>query len=284
MLEQLSDKVKQELREWTERMVGPERKERLQALARTGNEYGVDPFGFNLDYSLSALAPFFWLYRHYHRVETFGIEKVPKGRVLLISNHSGQLPMDGAMIGVSLLLEADPPRAIRSMVEKWVPSLPYVSTFMARVGQIVGTPENCRRLLEADEAILVFPEGVRGLGKLWPQRYQLQDFGLGFMRLALETDTPIVPIAVVGAEEQSPALVDVKPLAKLLGFPSFPLTVTGMPLPLPTKYRIYFGDPLRFTGRADDEDSELDKKVRTVKTAIQGMLNQGLKERQGVFW
>ncbi|WPB74548.1 lysophospholipid acyltransferase family protein [Archangium violaceum] len=284
MLEQLSDKVKQELREWTERMVGPERKERLQALARTGNEYGVDPFGFNLDYSLSALAPFFWLYRHYHRVEAFGVENVPKGRVLLISNHSGQLPMDGAMIGVALLLEADPPRAIRSMVEKWVPSLPYVSTFMARVGQIVGTPENCRRLLESDEAILVFPEGVRGLGKLWPQRYQLQDFGLGFMRLALETDTPIVPIAVVGAEEQSPALVDIKPLARLLGFPSFPLTVTGMPLPLPTKYRIYFGDPLHFTGRADDEDSELDKKVRTVKTAIQGMLNQGLKERQGVFW
>lgn len=284
MLEQLGDKVKQELREWTERMVGPERKERLSALARTGNEYGVDPFGFNLDYSLSALAPFFWLYRHYHRVETYGIEKVPKGRVLLISNHSGQLPMDGAMIGVSLLLEADPPRAIRSMVEKWVPTLPYVSTFMARVGQIVGTPENCRRLLEADEAILVFPEGVRGLGKLWPQRYQLQDFGLGFMRLALETDTPIVPIAVVGAEEQAPALVDVKPLAKLLGFPTFPLTVTGMPLPLPTKYRIYFGDPLHFTGRADDEDSELDKKVRTVKSAIQAMLNQGLKERQGVFW
>ncbi|MFL5355080.1 lysophospholipid acyltransferase family protein [Archangium sp.] len=284
MLEHFSDKVKQELREWTERMVGPERKERLQALARSGNEYGVDPFGFNLDYSLSALAPFFWLYRKYHRVETYGIEKLPRGRVLLISNHSGQLPMDGAMIGVSLLLEADPPRAIRSMVEKWVPSLPYVSTFMARVGQIVGTPENCRRLLEADEAILVFPEGVRGLGKLWPQRYQLQEFGLGFMRLALETDTPIVPVAVVGAEEQAPALMDVKPMAKLLGFPSFPVTVTGLPLPLPTKYRIYFGDPLHFTGRPDDEDSELDKKVRTVKTAIQTMLNQGLKERQSVFW
>ncbi|PTL77718.1 lysophospholipid acyltransferase family protein [Vitiosangium sp. GDMCC 1.1324] len=284
MLEQLGDKVKQELRGWTERMMGPERKERLQALARSGNEYGVDPFGFNLDYSLSALAPLVWLYKHYHRVETYGIEKVPKGRVLLISNHSGQLPMDGAMIGVSLLLEAEPPRAIRSMVEKWVPSLPYVSTFMARVGQIVGTPENCRRLLEADEAILVFPEGVRGLGKLWPQRYQLQEFGLGFMRLALETDTPIVPVAVVGAEEQAPALMDVKPVAKLLGFPTFPVTVTGLPLPLPTKYRIYFGDPLRFTGRPDDEDSELDKKVRTVKTAIQTMLNQGLKDRQGVFW
>ena len=284
MLEQLGDKVKRELRQWTERMVGPERKQRLEALGHLGNEYGVDPFGFNLDYSLSALAPIVWLYRNYHRVETRGIEKVPKGRVLLVSNHSGQLPMDGAMIGCSMLLEADPPRHLRSMVEKWVPTLPYVSTFMARVGQIVGTPENCRRLLEAEEAILVFPEGTRGLGKLWPQRYQLQEFGLRFMRLALETDTPIVPVAVVGAEEQSPALMDVKPLAKMLGFPSFPITVTGVPVPLPTKYRIYFGDPLRFTGGSDDEDSELDKKVRTVKSAIQAMLNQGLKERQGVFW
>ncbi len=284
MLEPLSDKVKKRLREWTEEMAGEDRKERLQALARTENEYGVDPFGFHLDYSLAAVAPFLWLYRHYHRVEVHGIEKVPPGRVLLISNHSGQLPMDGAMIGVAMMMEADPPRAIRSMVEKWVPSLPYVSTFMARVGQIVGTPENCRRLLLADEAILVFPEGTRGISKLWPQRYQLQEFGLGFMRLALETDTPIVPIAVVGAEEQAPALVDVKPLAKLLGFPAFPLTPTGLPLPLPTKYRIYFGDPLHFTGRPDDEDSELDKKVRVVKTAIQSMIHQGLKERRSVFW
>jgi 1-acyl-sn-glycerol-3-phosphate acyltransferase len=78
--------------------------------------------------------------------------------------------------------------------------------------------------------------------------------------------------------------MDLKPVAKLLGFPSFPVTPTGLPIPLPTKYRIYFGDPLRFTGRPDDEDSELDKKVRTVKAAIQSMLHQGLKERRGVFW
>ncbi|MFP2933126.1 lysophospholipid acyltransferase family protein [Pyxidicoccus sp. 3LG] len=284
MLERLTDRVKKGLRDWTDRLANDEQKGRLLALARPENEYGVDPFGFNLDYSLSALAPFLWLYRNYFRVETYGIEKVPAGRVLLVSNHSGQLPMDGAMIGVSMMLEASPPRAIRSMVEKWVPSLPYVSTFMARVGQIVGTPENCRRLLESEEAILVFPEGTRGINKLWPQRYQLQEFGLGFMRLALETRTPIVPVAVVGAEEQAPALMDLKPVAKLLGFPSFPVTPTGLPIPLPTKYRIYFGDPLRFTGRPDDEDSELDKKVRTVKAAIQSMLHQGLKERRGVFW
>jgi 1-acyl-sn-glycerol-3-phosphate acyltransferase len=284
MFERLGDKVRQRLKGWTEQMAGDERKEQLQALARTENEYGVDPFGFNLDYSLAAVAPLLWLYRKYHRVETFGIEKVPKGRVLLVANHSGQLPMDGAMIGVAMMMEAHPPRAIRSMVEKWVPTLPYISTFFARVGQIVGTPENCRRLLAAEEAILVFPEGARGITKLWPQRYQLQEFGLGFMRLALETDTPIVPIAVVGAEEQAPALVDVKPVAKLLGFPAFPLTPTGLPFPLPTKYRLYFGDPMHFSGRADDEDSELDKKVRTVKAAIQTMIHQGLKERRGIFW
>ncbi|MCP3104839.1 acyltransferase family protein [Myxococcus sp. K15C18031901] len=284
MLERLGDRVKKGLREWTDRLANDEQKERLHALARPQNEYGVDPFGYNLDFSLSAVAPFLWLYRNYFRVETFGIEKVPAGRVLLVSNHSGQLPLDGAMIGVSMMLEASPPRAIRSMVEKWVPSLPYVSTFMARMGQIVGTPENCRRLLESDEAILVFPEGQRGISKLWPQRYQLQEFGLGFMRLALETRTPIVPVAVVGAEEQAPALMDLKPVAKLLGFPAFPVTPTGLPIPLPTKYRIYFGDPMHFTGRPDDEDSELDKKVRTVKASIQSMLHQGLKERRGVFW
>jgi 1-acyl-sn-glycerol-3-phosphate acyltransferase len=284
MFERLGDKVRQRLKGWTEDMAGEERKEQLQALARTENEYGVDPFGFNLDYSLAAVAPLLWLYRRYHRVETFGIDKIPPGRVLLVSNHSGQLPMDGAMIGVAMMMEAHPPRAIRSMVEKWVPTLPYISTFFARVGQIVGTPENCRRLLNAGEAILVFPEGARGITKLWPQRYQLQEFGLGFMRLALETDTPIVPVAVVGAEEQAPALMDIKPVAKLLGFPAFPITPTGLPFPLPTKYRLYFGDPMHFTGRADDEDSELDKKVRTVKAAIQTMIHQGLKERRGIFW
>jgi 1-acyl-sn-glycerol-3-phosphate acyltransferase len=284
MFEGLGDKVRQRLKGWTEQMAGEERKSELQALARTENEYGVDPFGFNLDYSLAAVAPLLWLYRHYFRVETYGIEKIPRGRVLLISNHSGQLPVDGAMIGVAMMIEAQPPRAIRSMVEKWVPTLPYISTFFARVGQIVGTPENCRRLLEADEAILVFPEGARGISKLWPQRYQLQEFGLGFMRLALETNTPIVPVAVIGGEEQAPAFVDLKPVAKLLGFPAFPITPTGLPFPLPAKYRLYFGDPMYFTGRPDDEDSELDKKVRSVKTTIQGMIHRGLKERRGIFW
>jgi 1-acyl-sn-glycerol-3-phosphate acyltransferase len=279
----MTDTLKEGLRRWTTRLAGPGLEQRLQG-ARPANEYGVDPFGFSLDYALSVVGPFLWLYKHYFRVETFGIEKVPAGRVLLIANHSGQLPVDGAMIGVAMLTEGKPPRTIRSMVEKWVPTLPFVSTFFARIGQIVGTPENCRRLLERDETILVFPEGLKGISKLYKDRYQLQKFGLGFMRLALETNTPIVPVAVIGGEEQAPAITNLKPLAKLLGLPVLPVTPYGAPFPLPVKYRLHFGEPLRFTGRGDDDDRELEKKVRVVRAAIQTMLEQGLKDRKAVFW
>lgn len=283
MLERLGEAVKTGLMQWTRTLAG-DNAGKLDAIARPETEYGVDSFGFDVEYALAAMAPFLWLYKNYFRVETHGIEKVPAGRVLLVSNHSGQIPMDGAMIAVALLTEGNPGRAVRSMTEKWAASLPYISTVFARAGQIVGTPENCRRLLESDEAVLVFPEGVRGIAKLWPQRYQLQAFGLGFMRLALETHTPIVPVAVIGAEEQSPALMDLKSLGKLFGFPALPVTVTGLPIPLPTKYRLYFGDPIHVTGRADDEDAELDKKVRVVRSAIQSMIQHGLSERQHVFW
>ena len=284
MFEGLGKSIQRGLTGLTFRLGGQETGTRLKELAPRANEYGVDPFGFNLDYALAAIGPFLWMYKHYFRVQTSGIEKVPSGRVLLVSNHSGQIPLDGAMIGVAMMTEARPVRTIRSMVEKWVPSLPYVSTFMARCGQVVGTPENCLRLLRNEEAILVFPEGVRGVNKLWSQRYQLAEFGLGFMRLALETGTPIVPVAVVGAEEQAPAFFDVKPLAKLLKMPAFPITPTVVPFPLPSRYHIYFGDPMRFTGRADDEDAELERKVKQVKAAVQSMLNQGLRERKSVFW
>jgi 1-acyl-sn-glycerol-3-phosphate acyltransferase len=279
----ISDTIKQGLRQWTLAMSRDDLDDRLRD-GRTANEYGVDPFGLSIEYALSAVGPFVWLYQSYFRVQTFGLEHVPAGRVLLVSNHGGQLPIDGAMIGVAMLTEAKPPRITRSMVEKWVGSLPYVATFFSRVGQIVGTPENCRRLLESDEAILVFPEGLKGITKLYSQRYQLQDFGLGFMRLALETKTPIVPVAVIGSEEQAPALINLKSIGKLFGMPALPVTPYGLPFPLPTKYRIYFGEPLVFSGRADDEDAELDKKVKVVKGAIQSMLEKGLADRKGIFF
>src|SRR5512138_833370 len=222
--------LRERLRALTFELGGPGTRERLDKLTPPRNEYGVDPYGLDIDFAVAAMAPFLWLYRKYFRVQVHDIERLPtEGRVLLVANHSGQLPFDAAMLGLSLLVDLDPPRYARALVEKWVPTLPFVSSFYARLGQVVGTPENCRRLLAAGEAIMVFPEGVRGLNKLWDKRYQLQEFGLGFMRLALETKTPIVPVAVVGAEERAMALFDFKAGAKLLGFPALPVTLTGVP-------------------------------------------------------
>jgi len=155
---------------------------------------------------------------------------------------------------------------------------------MARCGQIVGTPENCRRLLAADEAILVFPEGVRGLNKPFRERYRLKKFGVGFLRLALESNAPVVPVGVVGAEEQAPQLFDLKPLARLLGFPAFPITPTLLPFPLPSRYHIHFGEPIRFAGSADDEDAELEERVTEVQRAVQGLLERGVAARGSVYW
>jgi 1-acyl-sn-glycerol-3-phosphate acyltransferase len=284
MAEPIADRIQKSLRDLTFRIAGEEVRERLQRLVTNRNEFGVDPFGMDVDYAIAAIGPLLWMYKHYFRVQTSGIEKVPAGRVLLVSNHSGQIPLDGAMIAIAMLIEGNPPRAIRSMVEKWVPTLPWVSTFMARCGQVVGTPQNCIRLLRAEEAILVFPEGVRGLNKLFRQRYQLASFGQGFMRLALETNAPIVPVAVVGAEEQAPALWNLEPLARALKMPAVPITPTILPLPLPARYHIQFGDPMRFTGRPDDDDAELERKVSQVRAVIQSMLNEGVRARKHVYW
>lgn len=280
----VSGSILERLRAWTLELGGPGTRERLERIVPPRNEYGVDPYGLDLEFAIAAVAPLLWLYRNWFRVRLHGVENVPDaGRVVLVSNHSGQLPFDAAMIGVALLVEKDPPRVARALVEKWVPTLPFVSTFMARCGQIVGTPENCRRLLSADEAILVFPEGVRGLNKPFGERYQLQRFGTGFLRLALESGAPVVPVGVVGAEEQAPALFDVKPLARLLGFPAFPITPTLFPFPLPSRYQIRFGEPMRFEGSPDDEDAILEGKVAEVERAVKALLDRGLAERTSIY-
>jgi len=277
--------------DWLKRRIsaqlGPEFENRTKALTVRQNEYGFDPFGFHRDSLKYAIPVARWLYRSYFRAEVHDIHNVPAGgRVLLIANHSGQLPFDGLVIATSLLLDADPPRMVRSMIERFVPTVPFMSFVMTRLGQITGTPENCRRLLNDEEAILVFPEGARGISKPFSKRYQLADFGSGFMRLALETNTPIVPVAVIGAEEQAPA-INFKPLARLLRAPSFPI-VPYPPfvpiIPLPVKYRLYFGEPMTFTGDADDDDEVLDAKVKTVKNRLQSMIQLGLDERESVFW
>lgn len=282
---ELSKAVRERLEAWTYELGGPGTRARLEKLTPPRNEYGVDPYGFDIDYAVAAVAPLLWLYKKYFRVQLHGVDDIPAdGRLVLVSNHSGQLPFDAAMIEVALLLDRDPPRVLRALVERWVPTLPFISTWMARCGQIVGTPDNCRRLLAAGEAILVFPEGVRGLNKPFRERYRLKKFGPGFMRLALESNAPIVPVAVIGAEEQAPALFDLKPLAKLLAFPAFPITPTILPFPLPTRYHLHFGAPMHFAGRPDEDDAELERKVSEVQGAVQALVDRGLEERENVFW
>lgn len=273
---------------FTTRLLGRDFEERLRRVHVTLSEGGVDPFGLDPEWAKYAFGVGAFFHRAYFRTEVLNVDRVPQGRVLLIANHSGQIPMDGLLIGASMFLDAEPPRIIRSMVEKWTQTLPFISTLFSRVGQVVGVPENARRLLDLGEAILVFPEGARGISKSFVDRYKLTDFGLGFMRLALETNTPIVPIAVVGGEEQYVSLGNLERLAKVLGMPSFPLIpqvlVPGGQLPLPTKYRIYFGEPMSFDGDPDDDDAVIEEKVQRVKGTIQSMLNRGIKARRSIFW
>lgn len=256
---------------------------RIDRLPTRFGPYGVDPFGFDPTYLKKVIGVGAWVYRKYFRCDAYNVDRIPDGRCFLVANHSGQLPFDGMMVILSVLLEREPPRFPRSMIERFVPTTPFVSPFFARCGQILGTPENCRRLLDAGEAILVFPEGVRGLNKTWRDRYRLQGFGQGFMRLALQTDTPIVPCAVIGAEEQAPTFHNAQPLAKLLGLPALPLGVPPF-LPLPTKYRIHFGEPMHFKGDPNDEDEVIVRKTEETRAVIQRMLDEGLGARTGVFW
>jgi 1-acyl-sn-glycerol-3-phosphate acyltransferase len=259
--------------------------ERIRSLPTRQNEYGYDPFGFNREEAKITMLVVRHLYRNYFRTKVIGIENVPAGRVMLVSNHAGQLPWDGMNIGAAMLFDAEPPRLIRSMVDRFVPGMPFISYLMQRWGQIIGTPDNCRRLLEDEEAIVVFPEGTKGISKPYTKRYQLQEFGFGFMRLALATRTPILPVAVVGSEEQAPAF-NFKPLARMLGLPSFPL----MPifpfvpvLPLPSRYYIHFGEPQCFVGHPDDDDEQIEQLVKRVRLSIESMLRVGLKSRKAVY-
>jgi 1-acyl-sn-glycerol-3-phosphate acyltransferase len=268
-------------------LVDPHVLSRIDALPKGNlNEFGVDPFGFDPE-MIKLVAPFLVaLKEKYFRVETHGAQHIPEtGRFLLIGNHSGQLPFDAFMVGTTVLMEAPKPRVIRSMVERWSADLPFISELFVRTGQVVGDPTVCARLLRNEEGVLVFPEGVRGISKMFSQRYQLGDFGHGFMRLALATRAPVVPFAVIGAEEQAPAIADIRPLARLLGIPAAPLVFPQiLPLPLPTRYRIWFGEPMEFKGNPDDDDEVVGAKVKKVKHTVQRMIEHGLKRRTSVFF
>lgn len=270
-----------------EKFVGEDFDAALARIPKHPNDAGFDPFGFDPETSRYALAAAALIHRLYFRTEVTGLDHLPENRVLLVANHSGQVPLDAVVLSAALMLDANPPRLPRSMVEKWTAQLPFISVFFQRCGQVVGSPENARRLLQQEEALLVFPEGIRGISKPFEQRYQLVDFGLGFMRLALETNTPIVPVAIVGAEEQYISLGNAERLAKLLKLPVFPLLpqlLFGMVLPLPVKYRLHFGEPLRFSGDPDDEDAVIEERVERVRAALQTKVNELVARRPSPFF
>lgn len=268
--------------------LGEEFNQRLARVPLNLTATGVDPFGMDPRWTKYAIASVALLHRHYFRSQVFGAENIPSTRVLLVANHSGQIPIDAAIIGASLFMDVEPPRFMRAMVEKWAQTLPFVSLLFSRVGQVVGVPENAKRLLLSEEALLVFPEGARGISKPFSKRYRLVDFGLGFMRLAIETKTPIVPVAVVGAEEQYISVGNFETLAKRLRMPNVPILPQLLlplgALPLPTRYQIHFGEPMHFGGDPDDDDAVIEEKVVVVKSTIQSMLNRALKSRKSIFF
>ncbi len=287
LLRRLASTARRAADELSQKLLGSDFESRARVLHDRYTGIGGDPFGFDPGTARHAAMVSAFFHRMYFRTEVYAIDNVPAGRVMLIGNHSGQIPIDAAIIGCAMFFDANPPRITRAMVEKWTATLPFVSMFFNRVGQVVGLPENARRLLSMGELLLSFPEGVRGVAKPFARRYELEEFGHGFMRLAIETRTPIVPVAVIGAEEQYISFGNLNWAAKALGLPVFPLIpqllIPGGQMPLPTKYRLFFGEPMHFTGDPDDDESVLESKVYLVKQSIAHMLRRGLMQRRSVF-
>jgi 1-acyl-sn-glycerol-3-phosphate acyltransferase len=269
-----------------ERFLDEDARRRLEALTEGLPAEGTyDHFGLTAGALRSAFPFLYGLYRLYFRVRSEGHAHIPAdGPAVLVANHGGLLPFDGAMAAMDVALHTDPPRLARSIVEFWAGTLPFVNVFFARVGQVIGTRENFSALLEEGELALVFPEGVDGIRKPISQRYRLQHFHVGFIEHALRARAPIVPMAIVGSDDQAPILYDVKPLARLLGLPAAPITPTfpwlgplGL-LPYPVGYRIVYGEPMPIHERYGPEAADEARLVRglsvQVRRAVQHLLDR----------
>ncbi len=267
--------------ELMQRIVTPEVEDLLARAPKPVGSFGYDPWGYNENAARIALGVFKLLYEKYFRVTAHGLENVPRqGRVLIVPNHSGQLPFDGVLIGTAMVLNHDGPRIARAMIERFFPTVPWLGNLLNGMGGVIGDPSNCAKMLDNEEAVIVFPEGVRGSGKLYRDRYQLQRFGNGFMHLAMNHRTPIIPVGVVGCEETMPALANLAPIAKLLGLPYLPLVPA--PFPLPARVYLNFGEPMVFEGDVENED-QIGERVEQVKSAIRGLVDKGLAERTKIY-
>ncbi|MCK5859902.1 lysophospholipid acyltransferase family protein [Abyssibacter sp.] len=263
-----------------DRIVGAEIHDTIDRLPKVLGSFGFDPWGYNRSTAKLSLAGAGWLFDHYFRVRVEGLEHIPPtGRVMMVPNHSGQLPLDGVMLGVAMARNPAGPRAPRAMIERFFPTVPFLGNFMNGLGAVVGDPVNCGAMLEHEEAIIVFPEGIRGSGKVWHKRYQLQRFGTGFMHLAMRHRTPIVPVGIVGCEETMPSFSDLKPLARPLGLPYIPL---GPLLPLPARVSLHIGEPLRFDNDCEHEH-DIAPRIEQVKSEIRKLIRRGLEQRQSIY-
>ncbi|MFN2237185.1 MAG: lysophospholipid acyltransferase family protein [Anaerolineales bacterium] len=261
---------------------------------RFTGEYETDEWGLDWEF-VEVVRPFLeFMYYRYWRVETNGFENIPNtGRALLVSNHSGQLPWDGAMITTAIYSEHPYQRLTRNLYATWFPTLPFISTLLERGGQVMASVENGTRLLEQGELVAVFPEGIKGVSKLFKDRYRLARFGRGgFVKMALSTQAPMIPISVVGAEETYISVYKSSSIAKLIGFPFFPISLRfpwlgllGI-VPFPTKWYIDIGDPISTEEYSSDDAknlvlvSQLSDQVRNV---VQQMINNRLAQRKSVF-
>jgi 1-acyl-sn-glycerol-3-phosphate acyltransferase len=258
--------------------------------------YQVDEFGFDAELTeqvlLTLIRP---LYEQYFRVEVQGLENVPsEGGALIVANHSGVLPIDALMVQVALHDHHPARRELRLLAADLVFRLPVLGGLARKAGHTLACAEDAQRLLERGEVVGVMPEGFKGLGKPFGERYRLQRFGRGgFVSTALRTASPIVPCAIVGAEEIYPKIGDARTVARVLGLPYFPITPT-FPLlgplgavPLPTKWTIRFGEPMEtdgYSGEAVDDPMLLFNVTDQVRETIQHMLYRMLLERRSVFF
>lgn len=245
--------------------------------------HGFDALGLSPEWVAISAALLGGAYRHYFRVSSHGARLPADGAVILAANHAGTLPIDAALLYLDVLLHTDPPRIPRVIADVFVPRLPFVGMLMARVGVAAGTPGNFRHLIESGELVMVFPEGTPGIGKAFRDRYQLQGWRVGHAEVAIRHRVPVIPVGIVGAEEQWPLLgrLDLHPF----GAPYLPVPAT--PFPLPVHYHIHYGEPLSLyegTRPSDADDPEIVScAAQRVKQAVQALLDRGLRERAGVF-
>lgn len=270
------------VQKWAERyIISDEMSACVDRIPKPVGRFGYDPWGYKdegLKFWMSVFKP---LFERYFRVHCEGLENVPKnGRVLVVANHSGQLPIDGGLIGYAMATNPYAPRAPRVMIERWVPTLPFIGNSLCRAGAAIGDPMNCIKMLRNEEAVIVFPEGVRGIGKPYSKAYELQRFGTGFVHIALKEKTPILPVSVVGCEEAIPSLGNFKALASLLKAPHVPLAVM---FPLPTKVILSFGELIYLEG-GDSSEQEVNAHINRVKSSIEHLTRSGLKKRRNWFW